>query len=80
MRTGGSIEVSRILVSGGEGKLWKEPDLSTGGWEMEVWGWRSFRTVGFVMLKATHARSLLHLDTGISSAALGIDRDGKTCT
>ena len=46
-----------------------------------TWGGRSsFRTASFVILRVTDARPLLHFDTGLGSAALGLVCDGTTCT
>ena len=41
---------------------------------------RSFHTASFVILRLTHARSLLHLDIGPNCTALGIYRDRAACT
>lgn len=45
-----------------------------------MWGARgSFRTASFVILRVSHARPLLHFDTGLGSAALGLVCDGSAC-
>jgi len=80
LRANRSLEVSRIRALVWEGKLWKEPDLSTAGSKIVFGAPGSFLTSSFVILRVTHARPLLHFDTGLSSTALGFVRNGATCT
>ena len=80
VRADPSLEVSRITALSCEGKLWKEPDSSTGGSKIQVRAQNSFRTASFVILRVTHARPLLYFDTGTCRAALGFVCDGATCT